>query len=867
MLFSRHFKITITYILPVLIVMLAGGVFWMQGRTRAAIINCSFTSSGNDFTGTISDNNNGDNDNFDNVTGATYTTAGALTVTYSNATDSTANCVGDTPSADITSFTVTFLNVTQYRLNGSVPSTGNGPQPTLTQLGQGAASGPGGVTRRNPQGEPYVQFFVDQPLIYNRETGQLDIRGANFGGQEKVAVDGVEVPATVLGPRDITASAPGLAAGERTIAVFDVNQRVEVKLIVPEVPDDPLPPHIRLTAKEEVGPQRVEATAAVGPAQFLTAGGGGSGSAELSVGDTRNAEGDAGKMGTVSAFLVIGESVVGAPADNTVCVGFLCTVENEEGREARDELAPALVGYDTQEIFGLTKASPLTISLNVSDYGRLEVRTGGGGLVSSNSVGPGVLPISIPNSENGTFVITLFDSNGAVAWSLKAVVVDGALISLDSGNLPAESKLYPKTAGRPVAFGVDAVDSAGNYSWQILPFKGETAPEAPEEGPFFEIDVEEVAPFFVTLAKIPGIFEVNITDSEAPEAFSGLPFRITMARAPVISVSLEDTDPFLVSLRGPIIKELLDELVIEVLDEEGVVSSEPFDIFIEEEPLGRRLESEEPITIEVVEEGQPVPAAGGPLVVEIVEESPLPTEEEITISIKEVPEPAVAEDPIEIITIREVVEAEPPVSPSASSRRDGSQGGQEEPLSIIVEPPSQEALTPAPAVAGRPAEAGQPEVSRGQSEAAPEVVPEAVSEDEGLVAKLKKPMAVIIQAVQAAVGAVADFLGFGSDKPEASLVAPSGADAVAGKPALTPVASVSATWSAAPSAKAPADRAALFRKIRSIFPSKPAVTVRPAGHRTDISATWNGYEAKNLDTSAWPAMHYGATSAYKQSLK
>jgi hypothetical protein len=885
MLFSRHFKLTITYILPILIVMLAGGVFWYKGKSFAAhtLVSCSFDNTngrvtflGSGLNGTIT---------------STALTVGGVTVTISstvtqNASEFTANIDQTVTAANGSAATTLTVgaDTQSCTCNNSYTSISGGTSAakTLTDLGMGAANRQGGVIRSkyNPVTRElvtYNEFSVDQPIIYDQKTGQLNIRGANFSGQEKVAVDGVEVSATVLGPRDITASAPDLAAGTRIVAVFDVNQRVEVNLNIPEVPDDSLPPHIRLTPKEETGPQKIETTGVAGPVQFLTAGGQGASGAELSVTDTRNAEGGAGSLREVRGHLISDRPTKEIFDPN---VGFITVPdegngEGEPSSETDEIFIPGLGFYHPDEeifvkdvgfvlakdagqyfpakpTFGVVKASPLTISLNVSDYGRLEVRTGGGGLISSNSVGPGVLPISIPDSENGTFVMTLFDSNGMVVWSLKAVVQDGALLSLDSGNLPAESKMYPKTAGRAVALGVDAVDAAGNFSFQILPFKGEAAPEPPEEGPFFEIDVEAVAPFYVTLAKIPGIFEVDITDSEAPEAFSGLPFRITMARAPVVSVSLEDTDPFLVSLRGPIIKEVLDELVIEILDEEQVGEREPFEIFIEEEPLVRKPATEEPITIEIVEE-EFLPVTEEPLIIEIVEEplvtgEPEAIEEEITISIEEVPEFAVAEDSIVSITIREVTAEETAAEPVA----------QEEPLSIVVEPVSEsvEASPTSILPLGEREETGVVPTIQ-QAFAPTPAVSEPAPEEEGFVAKLKKPFAVIAQAVQLAVEAVADFLGFGSGEPGPSSSAP-----------VSPsVASVSATWSAIQSVKAPVNKKDLFAKIRSIFPSKAAVAVRPAGHRVDISATWDGYEARNLDTSAWPAMHYGATSAYRESIE
>ena len=215
----------------------------------------------------------------------------------------------------------------------------------------------------------------------------------------------------------------------------------------------------------------------------------------------------------------------------------------------------------------MEKGSIIFQPQNLAAYGELVVRNLGGSVVGRYALGPNVPPITILTEDNQEYTFTVYDADGKEVFAVLVKVQDGKIISISSDNLPLASTLFSEAARNPAGVAVTAEDASGNIASEIA-FAG-PAPIITEEPAPFEITVEEIVPFAISLSKIPNIFEVDITDSEAPEALSGLPFRITMGRAPVISVSFEELDPFAISLQGPHNPAgTLEDLII-TLEEEG----------------------------------------------------------------------------------------------------------------------------------------------------------------------------------------------------------------------------------------------------------------------------------------------------------
>jgi len=230
-----------------------------------------------------------------------------------------------------------------------------------------------------------------------------------------------------------------------------------------------------------------------------------------------------------------------------------------------------------------SKHSPLTISLNLAAYGRLDVLTSSFSIIFSNAVGPEMSPISIPNTENGIFIIRLYDAEAVLVFEVKATIVDGKMTELESKNFPTDHPIFGAFGLAPGrgeegvfrgagVFTIDAEDNAGNKSSKSLVLR-----EAVEEGEVV-IEVEEVT---------------EEEEEEIIDEFSDITFLLRQTESD-LSFVLANATPdlgFYLLPRGEVSFEDIFDISIEDSSppgEERIIEGgePPFDIYFETEEDG-----------------------------------------------------------------------------------------------------------------------------------------------------------------------------------------------------------------------------------------------------------------------------------------
>jgi hypothetical protein len=567
MLFSRHFKLTIFFVLPIIAFLTFGGIFVYKKITLAGHTN---------ITGTCSPTSVADTDT---TTSITFTATGGgsfsnisqvgvngvnATLVSQNATEFVFRLGSGTPTGSATLVITDDGAVTTTCGLTITSGSGQAEQPRRGESGQAANTGV-----PDSQGLLTVIKFLYK-AVYDAISNTLDVTGANFSfntedvknnfslqnnGQKadiaanKVAIESnTKAKISLDGLADFLINGK-LAPGNYTLNLFVSGQKEQ--------------PNIKFT---------VEAFDEDPPAIFISQ------------------HSDGSQIFENPKFLYW---------------------RVEEKKENDSGAGDIKILHPDEYSLNVSKHSPLTIALNLKGFGRLDVLSPSGGVIFSNAVGPNMLPISIPNTENGTFIIRLYD-DGNIVFEISAVLQAGKLISLESKNYPLDHSMFNIAQKQDSKiFVVKAIDNAGNENSASLIFEKAIEEEGVIEEVIIEFEeVEEEADDFTFFLRRPepdlsftlgktrdftlwlepkgqlaaeDIFDINIEDSTPPgeERIKEEPSPPTPLSQ--INVSIEEIEE--AEVIGEAVAEPPFEVIVEEVIEEGDVSRINVEIFEEESPI------------------------------------------------------------------------------------------------------------------------------------------------------------------------------------------------------------------------------------------------------------------------------------------